>query len=165
MGVLQWEKSLGGTGIETASSIKLTNTGELIVGCTTASNDGDVSGHHGTSATSDYWLVKLIDLVNGIDEDNETADFQIGPNPFSFGTIFSFNLVSIKNISMEVRDTQGQLLCKIDSRNFSLGKNEIHWLAKSSSGGHIRPGIYFVSLVSDKGSETKRIVITDTEEF
>ncbi len=162
-GVLQWEKSLGGTGIETASSIKLTSTGELIVGCTTASNDGDVSGHYGTIATSDYWLVKLIDLVNGIEVGNEAVNFQVGPNPFSFETIFSFNLTSLKNISMEVRETKGQLVSNIDSRNFSLGKNEIHWFAKNCSGVHIPPGIYFVSLVSDKGRETKKIVITNVE--
>jgi flagellar hook assembly protein FlgD len=86
-----------------------------------------------------------MDLVNSIVEDNEAAYFQIGPNPFSFETIFSFNLISLKNSSMEVRDAQGQLVSSIDSENFSLGKNEIHWFAKSNSGKYISPGIYFVS--------------------
>ncbi|MBL0340775.1 MAG: hypothetical protein IPP71_07575 [Bacteroidetes bacterium] len=55
-GNLQWQKSFGGTGIDLGRTIKQTFDGGFILGATTFSNDGDVSGNHGLS---DLWLVKL----------------------------------------------------------------------------------------------------------
>jgi gliding motility-associated-like protein len=57
LGVQQWQKVLGGTGFDEFSSIQQTTDGGFIMaGCTT-SNDGDVSGTHGTNL--DIWVVKL----------------------------------------------------------------------------------------------------------
>lgn len=56
---IEWSKSLGGSGSDTAASIKETRDGGYIVAGTTTSNDGDVQGNHGLY---DYWVVKL----NGI---------------------------------------------------------------------------------------------------
>jgi uncharacterized repeat protein (TIGR01451 family) len=54
---LQWQKCLGGSGNEKANGIIQTaNSGFLITG-ESFSNDGDVSGHHGTLTTSDAWVV------------------------------------------------------------------------------------------------------------
>ncbi|HMR81879.1 MAG TPA: hypothetical protein PKE30_02070, partial [Niabella sp.] len=53
---IQWQKSLGGSGVEQAHDVQPTPDGGYIVAGYTASNDGDVSGHHGGQ---DYWVVKL----------------------------------------------------------------------------------------------------------
>ena len=55
-GVIQWQKTLGGTGNESAQSIQQTTDGGFIVIGTTTSNDGDVTGNHGGG---DIWVVKL----------------------------------------------------------------------------------------------------------
>ncbi len=56
-GTIEWQKSLGGSGSEAATSIQQTNDGGYIVtGYTIYSNDGDVSGNHGNF---DYWVVKI----------------------------------------------------------------------------------------------------------
>lgn len=55
-GVLQWQKSLGGTGFEEAQSIIQTFDGGYIVVGFSNSNNGDVTGNHGVE---DYWVVKL----------------------------------------------------------------------------------------------------------
>lgn len=55
-GVLQWQKSLGGTGSESANSIIQTTDGGFMVAGSTGSNNNDVSGNHGGN---DGWLVKL----------------------------------------------------------------------------------------------------------
>jgi hypothetical protein len=62
-GVIQWQKSLGGSSDDGALSIQQTNDGGYVMAGTSYSNDGDVTGHHGTTATMDYWVVKL--LSNG----------------------------------------------------------------------------------------------------
>ncbi len=55
-GVIVWEKSLGGSGTEVASSVQQTADGGYIVAGESSSDDGDVSGNHGNY---DYWVVKL----------------------------------------------------------------------------------------------------------
>ncbi|MBK9526215.1 MAG: T9SS type A sorting domain-containing protein [Bacteroidetes bacterium] len=55
-GNIQWQKCLGGTSSESASSVQQTSDGGYIISGTTSSNNGDVTGFHGRS---DYWIVKL----------------------------------------------------------------------------------------------------------
>ncbi len=56
-GDIQWQKCLGGSNIDCASSIQQTSDEGFIIAGYTYSNNGDVSGHHGNF---DYWVVKLI---------------------------------------------------------------------------------------------------------
>jgi hypothetical protein len=56
IGNMEWQRSLGGTGSDKASSIKQTSDGGYIVTGSSTSNDGNVTGNHGSV---DYWLVKL----------------------------------------------------------------------------------------------------------
>jgi len=61
--LIQWQKCLGGSDYDVAYSIQQTSDGGYIVAGYTYSNDGDVSGNHGSS---DYWVVKL-NSVGAID--------------------------------------------------------------------------------------------------
>lgn len=54
--VIEWQKSLGGSGNDYANSVQQTADGGYIVAGYTSSNDGDVSGNHGGD---DIWVVKL----------------------------------------------------------------------------------------------------------
>jgi hypothetical protein len=56
LGILQWQKCLGGTSDDLAMSIKQTSDGGYITAGYTFSNNGDVTGNHGHY---DYWVVKL----------------------------------------------------------------------------------------------------------
>ena len=64
-GVIQWQKSLGGSESDGANSIIQTSDGGFIVAGSSESDDGDVTGHHRTSDSSDhfnysdFWVVKL----------------------------------------------------------------------------------------------------------
>ncbi|MFI5221457.1 MAG: hypothetical protein ACHQK8_03955 [Bacteroidia bacterium] len=53
---IQWQKCLGGTNVDYATSIQQTTDGGFIMSGTTISNDGNVSGNH---EGKDYWIVKL----------------------------------------------------------------------------------------------------------
>lgn len=63
VGALKWQKAIGGTGSEYGTCIRQTADGGYIVAASTTSNDGDVSGNHGTC---DYWVIRL----------NENGDIQ-----------------------------------------------------------------------------------------
>jgi len=53
---IEWQKSLGGSNLDEARSIRQTLDGGYIVAGHSESNDGDVTGNHGNR---DYWVVKL----------------------------------------------------------------------------------------------------------
>jgi hypothetical protein len=55
-GVIQWQKTYGGTSTEGASSIHQTTDGGYIIGAGTFSFSGDVIGSHGEG---EFWLVKI----------------------------------------------------------------------------------------------------------
>jgi hypothetical protein len=57
-GLIQWQRTLGGTGIDLALSIQPTSDGGFIVAGHSESDDGDVSGHH-WARINDVWVVKL----------------------------------------------------------------------------------------------------------
>ena len=56
-GLLEWEKTLGGTYSEYARSVIQANDGNYIVAGTSGSNDGDASGNH--SLNHDIWTIKI----------------------------------------------------------------------------------------------------------
>jgi len=64
-GNVQWQKSLGGSNVEVLSSVGQTTDGGFIVCGWSDSNDGDITGHHGSAGFADYWIVKL-DSVGSI---------------------------------------------------------------------------------------------------
>lgn len=55
-GDLEWQKALGGSGVERLYAIEQTTDGGYIMTGQTNSNNGDVSGNHGLD---DVWIVKL----------------------------------------------------------------------------------------------------------
>ena len=56
MGILQWQKSYGGSGEDEATSIRNTSDGGYIVAGFTFSSDGNITVNKGAA---DYWIVKL----------------------------------------------------------------------------------------------------------
>jgi gliding motility-associated-like protein len=59
-GGLQWQKCLGGAGLDECWSIQVTNDGGFVLGGDSYSNNGDVSGNHVSLGNfADIWVVKL----------------------------------------------------------------------------------------------------------
>lgn len=77
-GTVQWDKYFGGSGYDVAQVIRQTNNWDFIVGGSTTSTNGDVTGNHGGQ---DYWIARLDYLGNlkwqktlgGADSDNLTS--------------------------------------------------------------------------------------------
>jgi len=56
-GTLTWAQCYGGSGSDDAAAMVKTLDGNFYVSGSTSSNDGDVSGNHGTN--SDFWVIKI----------------------------------------------------------------------------------------------------------
>jgi len=60
---IQWQQCYGGSELDNAIDIKITDDGGYIIAGITKSNDGDVSGFHGIAGESaDLWIVKIDSL-------------------------------------------------------------------------------------------------------
>ncbi len=59
LGGTTWSKTYGGTHVEVPYSIAQIFGGNYIVAGLSYSDDGDVHDHHGSTTSSDYWIVKL----------------------------------------------------------------------------------------------------------
>lgn len=64
-GNIQWQKTYGGTGLDEAWCVRVTNDGGYIVAGDSGSYDGDVTGKH-SSGTGDYdiWILKVDNTGN-----------------------------------------------------------------------------------------------------
>ncbi|MFH2141308.1 MAG: T9SS type A sorting domain-containing protein [Bacteroidota bacterium] len=58
--VLEWSNCYGGTETEECNAIvQLADGTYMALGYTSTHNNGDVTGHHGSQGSDDFWLVKL----------------------------------------------------------------------------------------------------------
>ncbi len=55
-GIIEWQRTLGGTALDVANSIQQTADGAYIVAGFSSSNNGDVTSNSGSI---DYWIIKL----------------------------------------------------------------------------------------------------------
>ena len=79
---IEWQKSLGGTGNEYASSIIQTTDGGYVIAASSNSNNGNVTGNHGNY---DYWLAKL----------NSTGNLQWQKSLGGTGDDFATSIIQI----------------------------------------------------------------------
>ncbi|MBN2543414.1 hypothetical protein JXI42_11170, partial [bacterium] len=80
---IEWQKSLGGYFGDYAQAIQQTSDGGFIVAGRSYSTDGDITDHHGSNDSCDYWIVKLSPDPVGITENDlpNNFDLNIYPNP------------------------------------------------------------------------------------
>ncbi len=60
-GTLLWQKTFGGSSPDVAHALIKTSDNNLLIGASTESNDGDITGNHGGE---DFWLIKVDTLGN-----------------------------------------------------------------------------------------------------
>jgi gliding motility-associated-like protein len=58
-GTVQWQKRIGGTGLDIGNRIYAMKDGNFLIAASTSSNDGNVQGNHGTGGYTDGWLLKV----------------------------------------------------------------------------------------------------------
>ncbi|MFN0176603.1 MAG: T9SS type A sorting domain-containing protein [Saprospiraceae bacterium] len=140
LGELIWKKQLGGTKGEGCFSIIQTNDQGYILGGFAWSNDGDVSGNHGSA---DYWVIKLSPESVGT-EDAPAAmagNLEIYPNP-------AHQFVSLKTVSEEpvlsvrISDLLGRAISHQSILNPSTVEMDISALPS---------GLYLVTATSPSG--------------
>lgn len=147
-GNIEWQKCLGGSGEEIAYSvIEVADSSYVLAGRTT-SNDGNVSGNHGSY---DYWVVKLEDYVVSTNDQQPTTNYQIYPNPANAQiTIFCMEQLG-NDAKVTVYNTHGQLLLQSQLLSGQAAKTEI-------SIAHLPKGVYIVKVSDEKNVVVKKLI-------
>jgi hypothetical protein len=138
-GNFQWQESLGGSQGEIANGIQQTKDNGFIVVGYTISNDGDVTGYHGSE---DYWVVKLnaatppinsVNKISNVTKDEKTnVLIEVVPNPFQATINITSNmplnnaLIKIasangKTIYTTTKDLYGSLLINVPVKGLPAG--------------------------------------------
>ena len=134
LGDIEWQKCLGGTIDDRACSIQQTSDGGFIVTGFTYSNDGDVSGNHGYS---DYWVVKLTNEPERINETENYNLLSIYPNPFTENAIITFDNPKNEKYRLFIIDITGKVVMEI---------NEIYGNTVEIDGSNLSAGVYVFEL-------------------
>jgi hypothetical protein len=142
-GAIQWQKSLGGSGIDKAYSLQQTNDGGYIVSGASNSNDGDVSGNQGSH---DFWVVKLntCQPIESILTFNECDPFSVNGIIYSNSGIYTQTLTnvsgcdSILTIEAEILNFNGQIFQTDTTLYYNGNPTSIQWI--NCSTGQAIPG-------------------------
>jgi uncharacterized repeat protein (TIGR01451 family) len=121
-GALIWQRALGGSRAEEdfEQQVVVANDGSIYAITGTFSNDGYVSGNHGTGDNGDIWLVKLnstgtvlwTKCLGGIGDDYN-ADIKIGPSGDIFITGIVYNSFELPSFHGNVPDMGDIYLARV----------------------------------------------------
>ncbi|MPM15387.1 hypothetical protein SDC9_61757 [bioreactor metagenome] len=140
-GDIIWQKSLGGSSGDLATSIQQTADDGYIVAGYCESVDGDVTGNHGDY---DYWVVKLSAAANI--EETESSHFVIYPNPVSNELIIE-TTNNPEYVSLDILNAVGQKIYG----GFVTDKTIV-------STTDFAPGVYVIKLGNGKEVEFRKVV-------
>lgn len=142
-GVVQWLKTLGGTGVDFAANILQTTDGGYALTAYTGSHDGDVTSNHGQT---DYWVVKL-NGTNSIYEFSNELDATVYPNPVK--DIVNINInASLGGSFYTLNDVLGNVISK---GQLKLDKNQLNM-----SG--LKQGVYFLQINNNTDTRSFKVL-------
>ncbi len=143
-GSLLWQKPLGGSGADDGSSIEQTDDNGYVIAGNSASNDGDVTGNHGTF---DCWVVKL-NLDDVAIERFEHVIFSFEPNP-SHGIVRIKSSMAGTGCLLTLYDLSGREILREAMRGH-YHEMDLRSLSK---------GTYVFTLASDQSIHSERLVL------
>ena len=142
-GNILWEKSLGGFSNDIANFIQQTTDGGYIVAGESVSNEGDVSGHHGSTAFNDMWIVKL--SADGLATNEvQSTKINIYPNPVKETLNFSEEVSKIK-----ITDLSGKMVKQASAS------------AKSVNVSTLAKGVYIISATTKSGESINSKIVKE----
>jgi hypothetical protein len=81
-----------------------------------------------------------------------SSGFALGqnhPNPFNSFTWIDYVLSEPSNVTLNVYNLQGELVCTLENGQQPAGKYSVEWTGSNSSGNPVSPGIYFYRLQTE----------------
>ncbi len=152
LGNLLWEGTYGNSYYDEGNSIvNLPDGSFAFAGYTSGPDNNVISGYHGNSQSSQFWLVKFDSLTLNTEKIN-VSDFQIYPQPFFDGFHVKIPTRQNKNniSSVSLHDIQGKQI----KMSYQLSENEIN----VSTFPETTPGIYILKFYLNNKMNNLKVV-------
>lgn len=144
LGNLSWQKALGGTAIDISYSSQKTTDGGYIITGFTASNNGNVTGNHGSS---DAWVVKLATDNLSTHDFLEKSILTLFPNPAK------------DNISLQLDHfIPSQEITITDILGKTIYNQKLIGLTTTINISNLKQGVYFLSLTYGTQKTTQKFI-------
>lgn len=157
-GILQWQKCIGGSSSDFGIDIFETQDGAIIVSGMSMSNDGDITGHHGSGTSYDVWVGNLMFGPNGLNDlSNYLTDLLLYPNPANSNCFISFDLLQSATINAQILDLSGHVITTLKHDQFNHGKYQLTWDIRDKDAIPVKNGLYVIRIQGENFSVTKMI--------
>ena len=156
-GNFQWVRNGGGSDMDNVFGMALGNNSDLYFLGFFQGSSSYGSLQIMSSGTTDYYQIK-ISAITSIHSPRETVNSyrleQNYPNPFNPSTKISFNIPKAGGVKLKVMDITGKEVAELVNASMIAGSYEVNFNAENLSGG-----IYFYSLETANGVETKKMIL------
>ncbi len=151
-----------------------TERGEIIQGASSAGSASSVAVQdkivaspstvivNGTFSSSVDWAVVALEIKSetGMAKPNSTventapappAEFQLEQNysnPFNPSTVISFELPVVSQVTLQIYNKIGQLVCTLVEGEMEMGRHAVNWNGRNRSGNTVAAGIYLYRIVA-----------------
>jgi len=116
------------------------------------------NGHHKVIIKVDSDL--LSSIKNPVSQSSLSLIESITPNPFSSTTRISISFDDPLRATLSVYNLQGQIIKTLAEQAFSEGSHEVVWDGKNESGNEVSSGIYLLKLVTERGNDLKKLIVS-----
>jgi len=86
-----------------------------------------------------------------------TGFASLHPNPFRVSAEFRFGLARPSRAHVRIVDVTGRAVRELMARDLPAGFHTLRWDGRDGAGRETSPGVYFVRLVADGETETRKI--------
>jgi len=154
LGNNQWSLCLGGSYVDELHSIKQTRDGGYIAAGFTESDDGDITGHHGSvddPSGRDFWVVKLAPIGLQIPETNWLSDFSTFLDQ-SNKLHINFYAGNGERTQLQLLDITGRIILQ-QPLIITVGYNN-----QEVDMGELATGVYVIRLFNEERIVTKKLM-------
>lgn len=131
IGIIEWQKCLGGTYDDVSYSINQTLDGGYIISGYSRSSDGDLSVNQGNS---DFWVIKLNLNYEYVENTNLFSGINIYPNPIDDIFNLDFNIDKYGLCEFRLYDFLGQIIFS-EKHEVQQGINKLYFNISGISSG------------------------------
>ena len=84
------------------------------------------------------------------------------PNPTRGTSLIAFDLPKPSSVSLSIYDVRGRMVrSAYENSAFAAGSHRWVWDGRDASGSRVSAGIYFYSLVTEQGTEARKLVVVE----
>jgi hypothetical protein len=125
----------------------------------TVGSSFEIGGLQDGDKTMDDLMIQILEFFKiqgvwtGVKDNQPVASLKAGsyPNPFRDETAIRFELKEPGRVSLEIYNSNGQLVNRLLNAEVSAGVHEVRWDGSNCSGSRVSEGMYFYRLLT--GSE------------